>query len=421
MPEPSEIKVNAKTADDINDIFKEIDNSPDEKGKEKDEKGKDEKGKEDSDKELKGDKDKDTEIENDAEGDIELIEGDEENEEKLDLSKDDDIEIDAPPRKKEILKEFPELFKKFPFVEKMLYRDREYAQLFGSLDDAKEVAEASESYKAFENQLLEGNTIEILKNVKDADPKAFDKIVDGYLTSLAKVDKEAYFDVINNVSKQLIIEMVKEANESSNDELKQAALIVNQFLFGTSKFTGPKVRVSDKPDDEKSKVEQERLELVRERFETSRDELQTKVDNTLRSTINEYIDPKGVMTAYVKKNAVNDALKILQNSLSKDSQLTSNLDRLWRAASESKFSKDSLTKIQSHYLGRAKASLKSAIMKARTEALKDLPPSTRRKDDEEVQEETPPKRGHIVTGRTSQPKKNEMKKGESVAEFFARE
>lgn len=420
MPEPSETKVNAKTADDINDIFKQIDDTSDEKGKEKGEKGKDEKGKEDSDKEVKGDKDKDAEIEIDDERDLELIEVDED-EEKLDLSKEDDIEIDAPPRKKEILKKYPEIYKDFPFLEKMMYRDREYSQLFGSLDDAKEVAEASETFKAFENQLLEGNTVDILKNVKETDSKAFDKIVDNYLGSLAKVDKDAYFDVINNVSKHLIMEMVREANESNNEDLKQAALLVNQFLFGSSKFTGPKVRVSDKPDDEKSKVDQERLDLVRERFETSRDDLQTKVDNTLRSTINEYIDPKNIMTAYVKKNAVNDALKILQSSLSRDSQLTSNLDRLWRTAADSKFSKDSLDKIKSHYLGRAKASLKSAIMKARTEALKDLPPSTRRKDDEEIDEETPPRRGHIVSGRPSQPKKNEMKKGESVVDFLMRD
>jgi len=419
MPEQLEVKdsnsgVANKTADDILDIFKKSDNSSNEK--------KNETEKEEEDKELKSDEEENDENKETDTGDIEFVEPTEEDEEKLDLSKsDDDIEIDAPPRKKEILKNYPDLFKKHPFLEKMIYRDREYTQLFGSIDDAKEVAEASETFKTFENQLLDGNTVEILKNVKEIDPKAFDKIVDNYLPNLAKVDRDAYFDVINNVSKQLIIEMVREANESSNDELKQAALIVNQFLFGTSKFTGPKVRVTDKPDEEKNKVDQERLDYVKERFETSRDDLQVKVDNTLRSTISEYIDPKGVMSAYVKKNAINDALKMLQNSLSKDSQLTSNLDRLWKAAFESKFSKDSLDKIKSHYLGRAKLSLKAAILKARSEALKDLTPSSRRKEDEEIEDETPPKRGFVSSGKQSQPKKKEMRRGETVAEFFARD
>jgi hypothetical protein len=127
------------------------------------------------------------------------------------------------------------------------------------------------------------------------------------------------------------------------------------------------------------------------------------------------------MTAYVKKNAVNDALRILHESLGKDTQLKSNLDRLWKAAFDSKFSKDSLEKIKAQYLGRAKSSLKTAILKARAEALRDLPPSTRRKEDEEIEEEkTPQPRGHS-SGRPPQPKRNEMKKGETVQEFFARD
>src|SRR5436190_140497 len=81
------------------------------------------------------------------------------------------VNVEAPPRKKEILKEYPELFKKFPFLEKMMYRDREYTELFGSFDDAKEIAEKSENFNNFENQLLSGNTEEILRGVKEADEK----------------------------------------------------------------------------------------------------------------------------------------------------------------------------------------------------------------------------------------------------------
>jgi hypothetical protein len=407
-----------KTADDINDLFKEIDS--DEKV-EKIEKKESKTSK--KDKEVESDE-RETSEETDE---IELTEPDEEIE-KLDLKEDDDITFDAPPRKKEILKEYPELFKKFPFLEKMLYRDRQYSELFGSFDDAKEIAEKSESFNNFESQLLAGNTEEILREVKTADEKAFNIIVDDYLPTLAKVDKEAYFHVVGNLNRRLIMEMVQEANDTSNDDLKQAALLVNQFVFGSSKFIAPTLRV-DKTDKsaERSEAEQERLSFTRERFESARDDLQSRVDNTLRATISDYIDPKGAMSSYVKKNAVADAMKILSSSIALESSTVKNLDKLWRSAFDSKFSKDSLNKIQSFYLSKAKGNLKNAIMKARAEALKDSKPHVQREketDDREEQEEETPRtlRKNITPGRPSQPKnKDGIKRGESVADFFMRD
>jgi len=412
------------TADDVNDLFKELD-AEDNKNIDKDEKkiktkiDKDDDDDEDDKKVKKDDKNEDDEDE------IEFKDPDEDEIEKLDLDedKDDNLDITAPPRKKEILAKFPELFKTFPFIEKILYRDKQYNELFGSFDDAKELAEKAETFNTFERDLLSGKTEDILKNVKDTDSKAFDKIVDNYLVSLHKVDKEAYFDVVNNMNKRLIQAMVEEANSAENEDLKQAALLLHQFLFGSSKFTPPKVRSSEKPEDKDSEAEKERLAYVQERFETSSQELQTKVDNTLKATISEYIDPKGVMTPYMKRNAVNDALKSIHSSLGTDSSFRRSLDKTWKAAFDAKFSKDSLDRIRALYLSRAKSGLGNAIKKARAEALKDYTPAPQEK--EEDKEETPAKQEtsrRLQPGRPSQPKgKHEMKKGESVAEFFARD
>jgi hypothetical protein len=401
--------ITPKTADDINDLFKEVDKEVPQAKTEK--------------KEIKEPKSDKEEIEEVDDDDIKLADPDEEVE-KLDLAKpDDELNVEAPPRKKEILKEYPELFKKFPFLEKMMYRDREYTELFGSFDDAKELADKSESFNNFENQLLAGNTEEILREVKTTDEKAFNIIVDDYLPTLAKVDKEAYFHVVGNLNRRLIIEMVQEANDTNNDDLKQAALLVNQFIFGSSKFTAPTNRVDKKPDAAKDEVEQERLSLVKERFETARNDLQTRVDNTLRATISDYIDPKGVMSGYVKKNAVNDAMKILNESIGSDSSVVKNLDRLWRASLEDKFSKDSQSRIQSYYLSKAKGNLKNAILKARAEALKDLAPRIKSETDDREEEDNSRRPARTITpGRPSSPKsKSGPAKGESVTDFFMRD
>lgn len=403
-PEVSSKIPTPKSADDINDLFKELDNEEVAKPEKKEAKIKEEP----NDKEEEPDE-------------LELIEPDEEIE-KLDLKEPDDVgDIEAPPRKKEILKEFPELFKKFPFLEKMMYRDRQITELFGSFDDAKEIAEKSEIFNGFENQLLSGNTEEVLRSVKNTDEKAFNMIVDDYLPTLAKVDKEAYYHVVGNLNKRLIMEMVQEANDTKNDDLKQAALYVNQFVFGSSKFTAPTTRVA-KPDEKSTEVEQERLAFVKEKFESARDDLQSRIDNTLRATVSDYIDPKGTMSAYVKKKAVADAMDILGSSIDSDSSVVKNLNRLWRDAFEKKFSKESLGRVQSFYLSKAKGNLKNAILKARAEVLKDARPVNRDKETDEKEEDSPRQRRIITPGKPSQPRgKNEMKKGESVSDFFMRD
>jgi hypothetical protein len=398
--------ISPKTADDINDMFKELDveQAPAPEKKEPKEKEKEEP----------------EEVE-----DLELVEAEEEVE-KIDLAKEDDFEIETPPRKKEILKRYPELFKEFPFLERVMYRDRQWNELLGSFDDAKELVDRAEVFSSFETQLLSGDTSEVLKNVKETDEKAFNIIVDEYLPTLWKVDKDAYRHVTGNLNKRLIMEMVQEANESNNEDLKQAALIVNRFIFGTDRYTAPSRLVdSDKPDDKKNELEQERLSLVQERFEAARDDLQSQVDNTLRATISDYIDPKGNMSSYVKKNAVADAMRLLSQAVADDPSVSKNLDSLWRASFAARFSKDTLGKIKSFYLSKAKANLKSAILKARSEALKDAPRHNSKETDDESDQEESPRilRKQIAPGRPRQEKgKNDgPRKGESVTDFFMRD
>lgn len=420
-----ELKMPVVTADDVNDLFNSLDDKGDDKHKEDDaitDDDEDEKPKKDkSEKKDKKSKDDDAE-DDDSDDDLELVESDDDEVEKIDLKAEDDIEVDAPPRKKDILKEFPEVFKKFPFLEKMMYRDKQMMELFGSFDDAKELSEKAEIYNNFDKQLMSGKTEEILKNVKTADPKAFDKIVDDYLPALHRVDRDAYFEVIGNIGKRLILDMAKKGKELDNDKLKEAALIINQFLFDSNDFQPIKPRTDAKASEEKSEVEEERLAYVQERFEASRDDLQSKVTNTLKATITEYIDPKDIMSSYVKKNAVADAHRLVEDAIRRDPTFQKTLDKLWRNAFDAKFSKDSLGRIKSFYLSRAKGNLKSSIMEARAEALKDLQPRTKREKDDVVDKDDEKPQRRPSTGRPSSKKEeNGMKKGESVSDFFARE
>jgi hypothetical protein len=426
-----------KSADDISNFLKEDTPTDDKKvkGEEDDKKTKDDdditlKDLEDDDEKLDLDDKKDDDKKRKAKDKDDEDEYDEDDKDKLD---EDELEIEAPPRKKEITAAYPDFFKKFPWMEKMMYRDRQYTELFGSFDDAREVAESAEVLQAFEQDLMQGNTVSVLSKVKEIDPKAFDKLVDNYLPNLAKVDKEAYFEVVGNIGKHIIKDIANEGMKRLNagdkdtaGTLKAMANLLNQFLFGTTEFVEPVNRF--KKDEKADEVDQERVAFVRERFETVRDDLQSKVDKILRATISEYIDPKDEMSAYEKRNAVRDCLLDVHKSIREDPMFIKSLDRLWENVFSTRFSNDAQGRVQRAYLGKSKTVLRAAIKRARAEALKDSSsnrrPRIKEDDDKDEKEETPTRRRTADTGRPHQQsgkRSLERQKGESVLEFLSRE
>jgi hypothetical protein len=242
---------------------------------------------------------------------------------------------------------------------------------------------------------MNGNTENVLKAVRETNINGFMKIVDDYLPTLARVDDKAYFHVIGNVTKHTIMAMVKEARNTKNEQLQNAAHLLNQFVFGTSDFQPPtQLAKGERPDDsrEKQLTERERG-FVRQQFETTRGELNTRVNNTLRNTIDANIDPKSSMTDYVRKNASRDALDTLETIINQDGRFKILVDKLWEKAFQENFSKASTDRIRSAYVSKAKTLLPRVISKARNEALRGM--GKRVKDEED----TTPRRGPVPAGR----------------------
>lgn len=334
---------------------------------------------------------------------------DDKEDEEVEIKED---ELVTPFKRKEILKKYPEIFKEFPYLEKAYYREQKFTEIFPTFDDAQEAVEKGETLDKFESHLMAGSTEEILKVVKEENPESFKRLIDNYITTLAKVDEGAYYHVIGNVVKNAIIGMANEGRKSKNEALESAAVILNQFIFGTEDIVPPTNLSRKEPDDE---LKREREDFQRERFETVRDDLNVKVSNVLKATIDTHIDPKESMTAYVKKTATREALESLETLLENDASLGKLLDKLWEKAFEDRFSATSLNKIRSAYLSKAKTVLPQVIKKSRNEALRGL--GKRVNDDEEVNRKGPLSVGQGAT-RKSANKGDNPSKGMKTLDFF---
>lgn len=346
------------------------------------------------------------------EEEVELKE--EEVEDKLDIEEEP---IDVPPRIKQLEKDYPGITKKYPYIIKLFARDRQYNEMFGSFDEARESHQKAELLDEFESDLMSGNSESLFSRIKDNDTKAFAKIANNLLPTLQKVDREAYLNVVSDVVERVIARMATEGKRLNNEQLQDAAVLVNQFVFGKSEFEPRRVEQESPKDEE---LERERASFEQERLTAAIQDVSTRVSNTLKNTITAYIDPKGEMTPFVKKHAISQALEYIDTSIANDREFRRQLDNHWKSSLKDKLSPNSKDKIRTVILGKSRTLLKTAITKARAEALKGN--SKRSSDDSDNdRERNPIRREKHSTPQNRRGGKNEMQKGESVLDFLSRD
>lgn len=353
--------------------------------------------------------DKDEEVEEE----IEIADPEEEKEIKVADEDLDDLELVTPFKRKEILKKYPDIFKDFPYLETSYRRERQYNEIFPTLDSAKEAVDKAQSLDNFEATLLKGNTSDILKIVKTNNEESFKKIVDNYLPNLAAVDEKAYFHVLGNVFKHAIQNMKRESATSKDEDLGAAADILSKFVFGHTEAGQPTTLA--KPESQTNEVELERQEFMKERFDTALSDVNGRVENALKVTIDVNLDPKKSMSDYVRKAASKEVLDNVYAEITKDSRFSKILDNLWKEASTKKFDKASTDRIRAAFLSKAKTVLPTLIRNARNEALKGQTRSTKTED--KVIKRT----ASLSSDNGSKTKKDAIPKGMTTLDYFNQE
>ncbi len=325
---------------------------------------------------------------------------DEEDENKEVIDLEDEIEYNETPRRQAILKEYPELFKKFPTIEKSIYREQQYAEVFPSIADAKTAKEELSVLNTFRSELLGGNVGNLLKSVKDANPKALAKIADEFIFTLGAVDQNAQFELFNQIGKSLINQAFKAGQSTKNEQLQYAAQHLHNFFYNTPEVQPYQRQVQQQENPEATRLSQERYEFESSRLNTAVSDITTRVDNVLKNTVNKHIDPNGVMTPYIKRNATTEAIDQIRVAIRDDKRLQGIINKLYENAHEDGYSETSKNRIKTVLLKKAQSILSDTIKKVQADALKGL--GSRNKV--ETRDEKP-----LPRGRTATPRNNSSK------------
>jgi len=337
-------------------------------------------------------------------------------EEDLKEPDEDNLELTTPVKRREILAKYPQLFKDFPYLEKAYYREQQFTELIPTIDDAREAVSKANTLDRFESDLSRGNIETTLKAIKSGE--GFEQMVDNLLPTLASIDKDAYIHVTGNIIRTTVMNMINYAKEKNNEEVMEAARILNELVFGTTKIEEPK-NLAKPRDDSKQELENERIAIVQEQFENVRDELSNTLNNVVKGLISSNIDPNDSMSNWTKKNAIRDCHEKLESLLSNDKRLQAVIDKLWENAFRSRFSKPSKDQIKSAWISRAKSLLPAVLKQARNEALKGAGKRSNDEDDT-------PKKGPVPVGgpkkvmgnKNNSQKSKEIPAGVSTLDFL---
>lgn len=313
----------------------------------------------------------------DGEEDENEDEDDEEEDELAELEDeleidDEKLELTNPISRREILKKYPKIFKEFPQLETSYYREMEFTKVFPTIPEAREAAEKAATLDNFERDLLEGNTEKMLSGVKSLkNQNSFNKMVDGYMDTLRKVDANAHQHVVGNIIKNVILHMVNKGRSSKNEDLITVAEELNKFVFGSDEFEPPKKLASEDKKDE-NEVERQKREYAEERFNDASTKFNTKITNIFKSTIAANIDKNGDMSDFVKRAAVAQCMDRLQELLNRDKRLKTITDKLWENAIKNGYDSPSMDKLKRAFTSSASPVLPTLMKKARAEALKGI-------------------------------------------------
>lgn len=277
-----------------------------------------------------------------------------EEEEETEPEEVDPNALPGRPTFKDIKKEYPDFFKKFPAVREAMWKESQYSRVFPTVEDAVQANQVTQVFHALEQKLTQGES-DVLIGALKADGNA-EKFVDNFLPTLTKVDPNLYLRVVTPLFTTVYEGLVNQSRETGDKNLLGTAQRLSMFLFG--KIEPPKGLV-EKPkapvvDPEKEQLKQ-RLEAVgREKFENFQGEILNAASHELRRTAGIGLDPTGKYNQAEREAILDRMLSEVDAKLGSNALHNREMAALWQQAQRTGLTKQIRDRIVQTYLGRAK-------------------------------------------------------------------
>jgi len=177
--------------------------------------------------------------------------------------------IDASDLAKSVKKIAPDLFKKVPGLREALERDKQFGEIFPTVEDAKAASNNTGFLQAMYQDIASGDiekTGNFLKAIKNTNEEAFEDFSHTILESIGKINPQLYGEVMLKPMKKALMAMYSDALKTGNKNLAAVAIHAHNYWFETQDIKAP---LEDRKKTTKSK-EQEDWEKEKQEFENTK-------------------------------------------------------------------------------------------------------------------------------------------------------
>ncbi len=183
---------------------------------------------------------------------------------------------------------YPDIFKKVPELRHALNREREYSELFPTVEDAKTAAASTETLQQFDAQLTSGVSIHMLASMAQKAPEVFQKYTKGFLPSLKEVSPKAYYHVVAPALVEALATVQEHAKTLGSKDLALSVQNISRVLFKNENL--PDLKFGDIPKQADSGPSEREQELVQRQFENFSADLEDTTVSQMRRKISK--DPE---------------------------------------------------------------------------------------------------------------------------------
>lgn len=279
------------------------------------------------------------------------------------------------PSMQQLREAFPDLFKKFPSLRDIYYREQEFTQIFPTIEDAKEASSYASSFQALTDKVVSGDGESLFNAIKATDAKSFNKIAENVLPTLFKISPDVHWRATLPLMQNLVRGFYAEGRRRGNENISNAAEYLSDFVFGDVRVARGErdmlPRQTKQESEELRELASERNKFIIDKVDDFTRTIRTKADDSVRRSIvaGDKHDPDGVFSDFIKDTIVGKVMQEVDRQLTADKSHMRYMNSLWEKAKRDGFSEEWKSRILSAYLARAKSLVPTVRAKYVSEAM----------------------------------------------------
>jgi len=347
-------------------------------------------------------------LEEEEEGSDKEKDDEEEKDEGKDDGEEEGVKDDAKifqgrPMLTDLKKEYPKIFKQFPELREVIFREQELSKHFGTVEEAEEASIKAGSFNTIEAALLAGDPSLIFDQLGTNAPEALVGVVDNFLPKILAKSQDLYLRATTPVIEQFLWSGYEHGKRIGDANLMKSMQHAANFIFGKPEIPDPARRGKPTgPHPAEQKLEEERAAWQKVRYKEASTEISGAIDAELEKDIVRGLDPEKKLSDRQRRSLIKEIKDEIDLTLGKDTAFGKQMQALWKKAGSADYPRDQRASIQNAFLARAKALVPAVRARLRSEWFGERPNSGKLAEkDKQVQQPQKKRTIESSSGRAS--------------------